>query len=54
MEKAAVTITAIICITIVQIFSAFLGYNGAAVAATITVIAGLGGYHLAKKNNTTK
>jgi len=39
-----VTILAIICITILEIVAITQGVNGALLAGTIAVIAGLGGY----------
>jgi len=44
MKPIITTITAIICITILEIFAMSQGFNGVALAASCSVIAGLGGY----------
>ena len=45
------TIVAMLCVTILVACALFLGINGAALAAGVAVIAGLGGYVTGK---TTK
>jgi len=44
MSKIITTIVAIVCITILEVFAMSQGFNGVALAASCSVIAGLGGY----------
>ncbi len=46
MSKIIVSIVAIVCITILEVFAMSQGFNGVALAASCSVIAGLGGYHV--------
>lgn len=48
MKPIIATITAIICITILEVFAMSQGINGVALAGACTVIAGLGGYQASK------
>lgn len=48
MKPIIATITAIICITILEIFAMSQGINGVALAGACTVIAGLGGWQASK------
>jgi hypothetical protein len=45
-ETAAITITAIICITLLAISATHHGIDGKLLSAAFIVISGLGGYHL--------
>lgn len=48
MKSIIATITAIICITILEIFAMSQGIDGVALAGACTIIAGLGGFQASK------
>lgn len=48
MKPIIATITAIICITILEVFAMSQGIDGVALAGACTVIAGLGGFQAHK------
>jgi len=53
--QAAKSITAMICVTIIQIaLIAYLGVDGVIASTTTAIIAGLGGYAIGKKEQESQ
>ena len=53
-DKAAITITAILSIAVLEAVALYRGIDGAALASVIAVLAGLAGYTVGNKTTSGK